>query len=202
MKKRTEQRQKNKTKIEKTRYGDPFPHFDPSNKKYLSLPVPCNANKCKNVKDKSDIIYVLKRTCAFYSLCQIVSFTILNNNKYNQWTAQLDSGIFQCAKLLISGGLKGPIYNKRATTLKDISILHVERTEHCRNTKSRTNIIRIEGACNVGSLTSILFSTATSCYFIATCSQCEKETNKTAVLLQPNLMSLKNERLNTLNETF
>ena len=53
--KRTEQRQKNKTKLQKTRYGEPFPHFDPSNKKYLSLPVLCNANKCKNVKDKSDI---------------------------------------------------------------------------------------------------------------------------------------------------
>ena len=200
LKKRREQQKSRKT-VQKCRYGDPLPHFDPSQEKHMSLPILPNANNCRNVKDKSTI-YVIKRTCSVDSLCQILSLQLLNNKAYEQALDYLDGGIFKCARLLISQGLKAPLYKERVITLLDVDILSIKTVQHRKSNNKKVIIKKIDASCYICSLASILFYTAPSCSILGEYAKCKTKRHATVVLLEPNYFALENKGLVNLSATY
>lgn len=167
--------------------------------KRVTVPLLRNGSLFKGSRC-GDQFVVVRQTCAFDSITQIVTNAIVTNKTYADITASQNNNFCNFAKsisLLNSNKITSNIYQERTKILNNVSIFETERYTR--------NIMHLNVNCNVAHLAEHLFVDFPSLIITKKCDDCNHENlRKISVLsinvdmlLQTGLSEIRNAILDT-----
>lgn len=174
----------------RARYTKACPNFDSSNiEKYTSLPLLPNGNLRKSVMIKPHT-FIVKNTCGFDSVCQIVAMVVCNNPTYRESVVG-QTGIYTCIDILIKKGLVAKVFTERANLLRTCPKLRQE---------VYGNAITVYGDSSITQMIEQLFANVPSRTIRRTCPTCKIETVDRRVFLDVNYNPLTSVGIKALDQ--
>lgn len=137
--------------------------------KTIEIPIFKNGNLCKSVRT-GEVLVLIKETCAFDSLMQLVMHAIGKECRYKEHIQYLDYPIIKLAVNIINRGkLIAADYVARAKILLDTNICQKSSTRHIQFANAN---------CNVGHLIDIFFNEIPTVTRIKICNNCHNSQSK------------------------
>lgn len=146
----------------------------------ITIPLLKNGNLLKGTRC-GDIFIVVRDTCAFDSLTQILINAIVTNTAFPDITTIKNNEFCNFAKsiLLINKNITSNIYEQRTKILKDIPIFQC--------TPYRQNIMHLNTNCNVSHLAEYLFADFPSLTISKKCNHCSHENVRNISVISINI---------------
>lgn len=166
-------RNKNQSRRKKFKYGDPCPWINADKFVLTDLPTIPNGNLCPVVREREKS-FVIRNTCGFDSLCQIIAVTAINESYYKDAIVNCSSPIFTCVKEFLCTGLSKKFYVKRVNALNIPNLLSENRSRR---------IIQIIATSNVADMATWIFKDDASCIKTKHCLACEKENSRKIIVI-------------------
>ncbi|EFN61779.1 hypothetical protein EAG_08141, partial [Camponotus floridanus] len=132
-----------------------------------------NGNRCSVVRDKRQS-FIVRNTCSFDSLCQILVCTASHNNIYRDKIKDYTSPIFSCVNELLRAGLSIKFYLNRVNALNIPQL----KPENRRN-----RIIQIVATANIANMATLMFQDYPSCIIEKRCATYKKESVKRIIVM-------------------
>ena len=117
---------------------------------------------------------------------------IANNDVYRNKVADIESGIYSCAKILIKEKLCAKVFEERALILRNCDTVVKEVTQQRRSDKTVYTIIKIDSVCNTLQLVLSLFASTPSYTVDIMCTLCDKKTTRSFVVAHVDLNIIRN----------
>ena len=124
--------------------------------------------------------YLVKKTCAFDSVVQILMTAAIDNVEYGEFLRISTNPTLQLINSLTEFGLKQKTYVERARILIDVS-----KISKCIETEERIISFNMDAEINIANMLKHILASAPSVVDTAVCSQCQGGTN-TSVVIAPN----------------
>lgn len=154
-------------KQKKATYLNDYPEWDHvKSDTVVGIPLVKNGNLCRSVHINK-LNLVVRDTCAFDSILQIVMCALASNCTYKSAMVNIDNRLLCLAQdILRQGKLNTKHYKMRGQILSEISIFEI--------TKYSAQISALNANSNVAHLAEYLFRTIPSCIKIKSCDYCDK----------------------------
>lgn len=180
-------------KRKRPNYLDACPDWDyVQSHKTIEIPIFKNGNLYENNLRINEVLVIIKETCAFDSLIQLVMHAIGKEYRFKEHIQYLDYPLIKLAVNIINRGkLIQSDYVARAKILLDTNI--------CKKTSTR-HIQFANANCNVAHLIDILFIELPSVTRIKTCNNCHFIQSRPFPTLHINVGMLIKKGLGTVQE--
>lgn len=137
--------------------------------------------------------FVVRETCAFDSILQVVMCALVSYNSYKDTMAETDNSLFILAQeILKSGKLKAKHYVSRGQILCDIPIF--EKSTYTRKVSS------LNANCNAAHLAEYLFMTTPSLIKTKICQKCNHSNIRNLTLVNIDVNVILQNGLNCIQQ--